>query len=52
MPAKTTPQPERDDLSTPRRPNLREQAILTIKVLLIAGGVLGVLTVLDQMLGQ
>jgi UDP-N-acetylglucosamine:LPS N-acetylglucosamine transferase len=31
---------------------LREQAILTIKVILIAGGALGVLTLLDQMVGQ
>jgi hypothetical protein len=49
MPARTTPQPERDNLHTPRRRTLREQAILTIKVLLIAGGTLGVLTLLDQM---
>ncbi len=31
---------------------LREQAILTVKVLLIAGGALGVLTLLDQMVVQ
>ena len=49
MPAKTTPQPERD---TPRRPSLGEQAMLTIKVLLIAGGALGVLNLLDKMVGQ
>ena len=52
MPEKTTQQPERDDLDTPRRPSLREQAILTIKVLMIAGGALGVFTFLDQMVGQ
>ena len=52
MPAKTTPQPERGDLDTPRRPSLREQTTLTIKVLLIAGGALGVLTLLDQMVAQ
>jgi hypothetical protein len=52
MPERTTSQPERDDLDTPRRPSLREQATLTIKILLIAGGALGVLTLLDRMVGE
>jgi hypothetical protein len=52
MPAKTTPQPERDGPHTPRPPGLREQAILTIKVLLITGSTLGALALLDQMMAE
>jgi hypothetical protein len=56
MPAKITPQQEGGDQPTPqptpRSPGLRVQAILTIKVLLIAGGTLGVLTLLDRMVRE
>ena len=52
MAEKNTPQPERHDPDTPSRPDLRKQAIVTLKVLLIAGGALGVLSLLDQMVGQ
>ena len=45
-------QPERDDPQGRRSPNFREQAILTIKIILIAGGTLGILGFLERIIAE
>ena len=45
-------QRERGDPHAPRSPNFREQAILTIKIILIASGTLGVLGFLERFIAE
>ena len=47
MPVQTSP--ETSAQTSPKEAGFREQAILTVKVLLISGGALGILTLLDWM---